>query len=205
MTFFSPCGPIARLAFAHGVSIAGDFFAADDAAALTAREAMVFARRPLESRRASGAARRLARGLLARQGATFCDILVDGDGAPLWPDGFCGSLAHDSDFAVAAIARGKLGLGVDVEPDAPLPKEAITLVTTPDERARYDIGLRGREIFVVKEACFKALFPQDRKFREFCDVEVDLDAGRAWSQLGGACRFAIERGAKIVALAVRQD
>lgn len=203
MTFFSPCGAIRTFAAAHGVAVDGGFFAPDDAAALLPGEQALMARRSLAQRQASGAARRIARGLLAQIGRPAAEILVDADGAPLWPAGFCGALAHDGDSAVAAIRAGEYGVGVDVEPNEPLPEDAIALVATPTERARLDPGfLRSRGLFVVKEACFKALFPRDRKFLEFCDIEVDLAAGRALARPGGACVFALDSGVKIMALAI---
>lgn len=214
MTFFSPCGPIRLLAAPQNILLAAAPIAPGAETALTPSETAAFARRTLAQRRASGAARQLARRLLGDCAAPPADLLVDGAGAPLWPAGFCGSLAHDETVAVAAVARKNpgagLGLGVDVEADAPLPEEIVALVATPTELAAYgDALLRSHRLFVVKEACFKALFPLDRQFLEFHDIEVafsaNLATGRAQSRLGGACHFAVESGAHIFALALRES
>jgi 4'-phosphopantetheinyl transferase EntD len=125
----------------------------------------------------------------------------------LWPPGFAGSLAHDDAHALAAVARAEkvAALGVDLEPDAPLARDLAELVATPAERARYDdVLLRRPILFVIKEAVFKALFPADRRFLDFHDIEVDLETGRARTRLGGRCSFAWQSGAKIVALAARE-
>jgi 4'-phosphopantetheinyl transferase N-terminal domain len=68
-------------------------------------------------RRASGAARIVARELLARAGQKMCAIPKLPSGAPIWPAKIVGSVAHDSDVAVAAIAaRGSFAtIGIDVE------------------------------------------------------------------------------------------
>ena len=73
------------------------------------------------------------------------------------------------------------------------------------ERARHDAALLRRPIlFVIKEAVFKALFPADRRFLDFHDIEADLDSGHARTIFGGRCLFAWEGGAKIIALAARE-
>src|SRR5262249_59963041 len=54
-------------------------------------------------RRASGAARIVARQLLRRLGQPECALPRGSGGAPRWPTGIVGSLAHDSSVAVAAV------------------------------------------------------------------------------------------------------
>src|SRR5260221_4220759 len=54
-------------------------------------------------RRASGAARIVARQLLRRLGRPECALPRGSGGAPTWPRGITGSLAHDSSVAVAAV------------------------------------------------------------------------------------------------------
>ncbi len=208
MTFLIPGGPLRTFAQRHGVGLGARAIAPGDEARLWPEEAEALAALRRERRRASGAARALARDLLAEIGAPPRPIGRDGDGVPLWPPGFAGSLAHDETHALAAVARSEAisALGVDLEPDAPLAPELADLVATPAERARYDEALLRRPVlFVVKEAVFKALFPVDRRFLDFHDIEIDLDCGRARTKFGGRCLFAWEGGAKIAALAARQD
>ena len=46
-----------------------------------------------------------------------------------------------------------------------------------------------------------ALFPLDRRFLEFRDVEVDVEAGIAHARYGARCAFVWESGIKICAFA----
>ena len=207
MIFPAPGGALQTFAERHGIRIGARAIAPDDEDRLWPEEAEALAALRLERRRASGAARALARNLLAEFGARPCAIGRDGDGVPLWPPGFAGSLAHDETHALAAVARSEKisALGADLEPDAPLASELVELVATPAERARYDQALLRRPVlFVAKEAAFKALFPADRRFLDFHDIEIDLGSGRARTKFGGRCLLAWEGGARIVALAARE-
>lgn len=180
-------------------------FEPGDEAQLWPEEAMSLRSSRSDLRQASGAARVLARQLLARLGAPCSALIKDDDGVPLWPPGFVGSLAHDSTHALAAVAREQdvWALGVDLEPDRPMAPELIELIATPAERARYDEDfLRGPGLFVVKEAVFKAFFPRERRFLDYQDIEIDLDAGRARIPSGALAEFVLERGRAICALAI---
>jgi 4'-phosphopantetheinyl transferase EntD len=67
------------------------------------------------------------------------------------------------------------GLGVDVEQLQPgLSLKAARRVCTPDEYAWVDTGdaLRRTMLFSAKEAVFKALFPIERVWLGFGDVEL---------------------------------
>ena len=57
----------------------------------------------IERRRASGAARRVARELMNSMGFAGLPILRSTFGAPIWPAGVVGSMAHDDRIAVAAV------------------------------------------------------------------------------------------------------
>ncbi|HUO54422.1 MAG TPA: 4'-phosphopantetheinyl transferase superfamily protein [Rhodoblastus sp.] len=158
-----------------------------------------------ELRAASGAARVIARELLSRLGANCPALIKDIDGVPIWPCGMVGSLAHDATHAMAAVAREEdvLALGADLEPDSPLAPEMLDLIATPAERARYDEDLlRSPTLFVVKEAVYKAIFPRERRFLDFHEIEVDLGAGRAYTRSGAIVEIALAGGRQICALAV---
>jgi 4'-phosphopantetheinyl transferase EntD len=139
-----------------------------------------------ERRRASGAARIVARQLMQRLGYSAAAIPRDASGMPLWPAGLVGSLGHDETVAVAALARAQdaAGIGIDVEPALPLPAEMRDLVLTPRERENLPDPLVARIVFAAKEAVYKAAYPLDRAFLEFADIEVDLGAGRAVTRTG---------------------
>jgi 4'-phosphopantetheinyl transferase EntD len=138
-------------------------------------------------RRESGAARKVARGLLGELGMPDCCVGRASSGAPIWPAGIVGSLAHDSSIAVAAVARRSdvVCLGIDVEPAESLSAELIALVTTPHERRMINRHpLYGSILFTAKEAVFKATNPLDHEFLEHHDVEIDPLASSARTRTG---------------------
>src|SRR5262245_1837514 len=63
--------------------------------------------RAVKVRRASGAARIVARELLKRLGQPEGALPRTPGGAPAWPAGVVGSLAHDSRVAVAAVGMDR--------------------------------------------------------------------------------------------------
>ena len=145
-------------------------------------EVPAFAASVVKVRRASGAARIVARQLLTQLGHANCALPKGAAGAPVWPAGIIGSLAHDSRVAVAAVGmRADVGaLGIDVEPAECLPSELLDLVATPQERLKLgDDAYRGRLLFVAKEAVYKAVHPLDQMFLEHHDVEINLAERKA--------------------------
>ena len=175
-----------------GVKLGHRFISPGDEDALLTEEAAAFAGSVVKVRRASGAARIVARQLLQQFGHPPCALPKGAAGAPVWPAGIIGSMAHDSRIAVAAVGmRADVGaLGVDVEPAEPLPSELLDLVATPQEQLKLsDDAYRGRLLFVAKEAVYKAVYPLDRMFLEHHDVEINL-----------AERKAIVRNARVVEL-----
>ncbi len=117
------------------------------------------------ARRASGAVRHLARGLLTSLAHPNAPIGREPSGAPIWPAGIVGSLAHDCDVAVAAVASKSAvaSLGIDFEPPLPLPEDIGALVmTSRDEVGTADRSLAGQLIFPAKVAAYKAAYPVDR-------------------------------------------
>ncbi len=164
-----------------GIAIGHRLISPGDEHALMPGEAGAFAASVASVRRASGAARIVARQLLAQIGYAECALPKAPSGAPIWPAGVVGSLAHDSRVAAAAVAirRDFSALGIDVEPAEILPSELLDLVATPQERARIaDDPYRGRLLFAAKEAVYKAVYPLDETFLDHHDVQVDL-AGRS--------------------------
>lgn len=194
---------IARLAIAH-VRLGWRPITESSAAGLLPDEAAHFPHALPAVLNRSGAARALARRLLADAGLTAAPIGRQPNGAPIWPPGVCGSLAHDDHAAVAVVASSNryLSLGIDIEPDTPLPPEIVPLVATPAERARYAPAvIESRILFVAKEAAFKASWPLDGAFLDFADIEIDLDRGLAHTTTGRAISLKFARGSHILALA----
>jgi 4'-phosphopantetheinyl transferase EntD len=155
-----------------------------------------------DKRRASGAARIVGRVLLKELGVAEQPVPRRVSGAPLWPDGVTGSFAHDHLVAVAALARTRdvAALGIDVEPAVALPSDMLDLVTTPKERIDGD-PMRGRVLFVVKEAVYKAVHPHDGKFLDYHDIEVDLAAKKAVTKTGHTLELRFCAATHVVAVA----
>jgi 4'-phosphopantetheinyl transferase EntD len=147
---------------------------------LTGAEALQFRNSALSVRRASGAARAAARELLDRAGAhPPWDLCKQASGAPQWPSGFSGSLAHDPDVAVAVVApsRHLRSVGVDIEPATPLPAELLHLVATSAEISEISGDLvRAKLLFCVKEAVYKATNVLDGIYLEHHDVAFSFSS-----------------------------
>jgi 4'-phosphopantetheinyl transferase EntD len=157
-------------------------------------------------RRASGAARIVARQLLARLGHAGFALCRGDSGEPLWPVGITGSLAHDDRVAIAAVGwQREIGtVGIDIEPAVPLRLDVLELIATPEElRKIADDPLRGKLLFAAKEAVYKACYPLDGVFLEFHDIEVDLACHRAVTTSGRvvALRYGISSRVVVVAQA----
>ncbi len=108
-----------------------------DEAALHEAEASSISSSIARVRRASGAARVVARRLLAQLGYPDTQVPKGPGGEPVWPAGVVGSLAHDDKIAVAAVGLqcDFASIGIDVEPAQVLPADMLALVATPRERA----------------------------------------------------------------------
>ena len=176
-----------------------------DEDALLAQERATIASPVIQRQRASGAARMVARSLLAPFGHGGAPIIKDVSGAPIWPGGIVGSLAHDDRVAVAAVGQTSTisAVGIDVEPADVLPPDMLALVVTPDERKSLaGDPLRGRMLFAVKEAVYKAVFPLDRRFLEFQHINVDLPRRKAVTRHGRIVDVRYCASSHIVALAL---
>ena len=175
-----------------------------DEFALLPGEAGAFATSVVAVRRASGTARMIARDLLLRLGHSQPEIAKAATGAPIWPKGIVGSIAHDARLAIAMVASeaGYQGLGVDIEPAEKLDLDLLGLVATSNERQRIkDEPFGGRLLFAVKEAVYKAVFPLDGVFLDHQDVEVCLATGTAVICNGRIVKFRYCVASHIVAVA----
>ena len=167
--------------------------------------------RPLERsidsvRRASGAARIVAKALLKQLGAApGVELPRSASRAPVWPPGFVGSLAHDDEYAAAAVASSVSlrGVGIDIEPALPLPEELLEMIATESELKQINGDLvLARLLFCMKEAVYKATHPTDGVFLGHHDVEVSLESSVALTISGHSLRvYTIERP-RLVALAL---
>jgi 4'-phosphopantetheinyl transferase EntD len=119
-------------------------------------------------RREYAAVRSCARTCLGRLGYAPVPILPGLGGAPSWPAGVLGSMTHCAGYTAAAVAHDRQisAIGIDAEPDAPLPDGVLDLVATPAEQDRLaatepapDCPNWDRLLFSAKEAVYKAWFP----------------------------------------------
>ncbi|WP_063773594.1 4'-phosphopantetheinyl transferase family protein [Streptomyces rubellomurinus] len=139
--------------------------------------------RAVESRRREFTTARLcARRALARLGLPPVAVPPGPLGEPRWPVGVLGSITHSTNYRAAAVARTAdvLALGIDVEPDEPLPEDLLESIASPDECARLRELRRtapqpvnwGRLLFSAKESVYKAWFPQGRRILDFFDADL---------------------------------
>lgn len=127
--------------------------------------------------------RALARQLLISAGHPNFPILREADRIPIWPAELVGSISHTGGLCGVVVARRDvfLGLGLDVEPDAPADKDIERAVCRYAERdwvraeGEAEQGRRCRIVFSVKEAVYKAFYPRTRTFWSFQDVGVTID------------------------------
>jgi 4'-phosphopantetheinyl transferase EntD len=101
----------------------------------------------------------------------------------LWPAGVVGSITHCRGYRACAVAWSEqvAGLGIDAEPNEPLPEGVLEEVAHGPER---ELGSAGeahadRLLFTAKEAIYKAWFPLARRWLGFDDVELSLDPANA--------------------------
>jgi 4'-phosphopantetheinyl transferase EntD len=147
-------------------------------------EALV--RDAVEKRRSEFAtARTCARRALAELGIAPRAILRGADGAPLWPPGVIGSITHCDGYRACAVAWASdlLAIGIDAEPNEPLPSGLIGDIALARElvwleRLRWERPevQWDRLLFCMKEAIYKAWAPRGGRDLGFDDATVEVGA-----------------------------
>ncbi len=103
---------------------------------------------------------------------------------PVWPDGFCGSLSHTREWAVAAGGRREaLGsVGVDLEDPTRLSPKTWRMVLTPAEQDWIHLHIPERDwnwwgtlIFSLKECFYKWQYPLTGAWLGFQEASVELE------------------------------
>ena len=91
-------------------------------------------------RREFATARHCARAALKELGVPPVPIGRRQDRSPIWPPGIAGSITHCEGYRAAAVARSAEweGIGIDAEPDGPLPEETCRLILRVEERAHVE-------------------------------------------------------------------
>ncbi|WP_434299317.1 4'-phosphopantetheinyl transferase family protein [Corallococcus exiguus] len=124
-------------------------------------------------------------------------VVADGQGVPLFPEGYVGSIAHKHGRAVAIAAKTTTadGLGIDLEFDENCDEESLVAeIITEVERPGL-AAIRAAEptvlspatlVLAAKESVYKAVFQITRTKFDFDDAELTF---RADSRSFWAARF----------------
>lgn len=128
--------------------------------------------------------RACARAALAKLGIAACPIPIGELGAPVWPTGTVGSITHCSGYCAAAVGfRDSFrSIGIDAEPNAPLPAGVIDVVAAPKERDWLSsLALEepricwDRLLFSLKESLYKACSALTARSMGFRDAVIAID------------------------------
>jgi 4'-phosphopantetheinyl transferase EntD len=129
-------------------------------------------------------ARACAREALAQLDQPPRPILSGPRGEPLWPPGIVGSITHCEGYRACAAAHASelLTIGIDAEPNQPLPGGLLGDIALPEERELLrDLARRlpgthwDRLLFCIKESIYKAWFPLAERWLGFEDAVVAID------------------------------
>jgi 4'-phosphopantetheinyl transferase EntD len=155
----------------------------DPAAVMFPEEAARVARAVPKRRREYATVRVCARTALSRLGYAPAPLLSTKRGAPLWPAGVVGSMTHCDGYRAAAVARGTTAasIGIDAEPNGPLPAGVLDQIALPAERDRLG-GLAARHpsthwdrlLFSAKESVFKTWYPLTGRELDFCEADLTI-------------------------------
>jgi 4'-phosphopantetheinyl transferase EntD len=160
-------------------------FAPSSGTGLFPEEAALVARATEKRRQEFAAGRECAREALGALGTGKVPIMRGYRGAPQWPAGIVGSITHCPSYCAAAVAHSKniAAIGLDAEPNVPLPGGVLEMVTQPAERARLrDLAIARPEIswdcllFCAKEAVYKAWFPLTGRWLGFDGADITINA-----------------------------
>jgi 4'-phosphopantetheinyl transferase EntD len=138
-------------------------------------------------RREFTTARACARIAFARLGLPPQPIPTGDRGEPQWPAGVVGSITHCDSYRACAIARATemVTVGIDAEPNAPLPSGVLSEIAGAEEltwlrplkhaapAVHWD-----RLLFSAKESVYKSWFPLAKRWLGFEDAVVTVDPSR---------------------------
>jgi 4'-phosphopantetheinyl transferase EntD len=153
---------------------------------LLPEEADLLAPRMVSKRRLELAAgRTCARSALAALGIPQRPILRGPKGEPLWTKGIVGSITHSNGYCAAAVVPmdNCASLGIDAEPNQPLPDGVLKLIARERERNWMSTASNGeicwdRLLFSIKESVFKTWYPMERSWLDFDEAEIEVDADK---------------------------
>lgn len=145
-------------------------------------EALV-ARAVAKRRREFTVVRSCARRAMEKLGIPAQPVLTGERGAPRWPAGLVGSMTHCDGYCAAALvhATDLASLGIDAEPDGPLPDGVLAAVSLPGEAERLRRlsaerpGIHwDRLLFSAKESVYKAWYPLTGQWLDFTEADIEI-------------------------------
>jgi 4'-phosphopantetheinyl transferase EntD len=152
------------------------------------------------------AGRLCAEQALGDAGATHASIGMAPDRAPLWPDGFVGSITHSGRLAWAAVARAaemrSIGIDSELFMSDEVAREVVPIVLDDGEQRLIAQNSERRELetlaFSAKESLYKCLYPCVRVFFEFADAEIEWICSSATDTTSGTFGLRLRRPLGIV-------
>lgn len=128
------------------------------------------------------AGRRAVRRAMAAADMPEQAVPMGPDRAPVWPQGVSGSITHSAVACLAIVASSRKFnvLGIDLEPDRPLPADLAQVICLPQELAWLDAqtadarGPLATLIFSAKESAYKAQYPLTNQLLGFDTLRIDL-------------------------------
>lgn len=138
------------------------------------------------------AGRMLARRVMSSLGVAPAAILRDVHGAPVWREGYIGSITHSQGIAAAVASRRESarGVGLDMEcRTRPFPWQALDIVAVPREQAwLHGLPPHWREtaaycVFSAKESIIKCLYSAGLPLLYFTQLSVRMDLQRGCFEL----------------------
>jgi len=132
------------------------------------------------------AGRAAARAALSEVGHAPVAIPRSLDRSPVWPAGIVGSITHCETACVSVASRIEnwRSIGLDIEDDAPLHREAWPIILTEEELnsveklPRWRRARRIKILFSIKEAVYKAQYPITGEIFDFHTLETQLESNR---------------------------
>lgn len=108
------------------------------------------------------------------------------DRAPVWPAGIVGSITHCDTACLSVVSHIEhwRSIGLDIEDDAPLHREAWPIILTESELTeverlpRWRRARRVKLLFSIKEAVYKAQYPITGEIFDFLTLETHLESNR---------------------------
>jgi enterobactin synthetase component D len=116
-------------------------------------------------------ARKLLQELLRQYDLSDFKLLNSEDRAPIWPDGFVGSISHSGHYVIVLLSQDHRALGVDIEAIMSLDRanKLRDQFVSEEEMnlCQMDTNIFTTLVFSAKESLFKLVYPLCKKYFGF--------------------------------------